>query len=154
MQNEIWGSIYLLTSTCILNVQCTFLASTIINFWDIDLLFHLCLQLLSLAHYLLPAVCRYILPLLSGCICFPQINARWNWTILSYWATACIIHHYQIYPGCTLAPSILILLMGFRINWDPLFISSRLSPKLWLLTAVLFSDPSLRLRPVLPDVYF
>lgn len=55
---------------CISNVHWTLPASTIINFWDLDLLFHLSLLPFLLTHCPPPGVCIYILPLLSDSIWF------------------------------------------------------------------------------------
>lgn len=99
----------------------------------------------SLAHCPLPGVCLH-----PASFCWLHLvlinNPRCNWAISPCYATTYIIHHYQHYPSPMLAPSFQILLLGFRINWDPLFISSQLSPKCWPLSAIVFPDSSLRLR--------
>lgn len=131
------------------------LAFTCLQFWGLDLLFHLYLTTpFLLAHCPLPGVCVCILPLFFWLHLVLINSPRWNWTISPCYATTYIIHHYQFYPSSTLAPSIQILPMGFRINWDPLFISSQLSLKCWPLSAVWFSGFSIRLRAIFPDVYF
>ena len=59
----------------------------------------------SLAHYPLPGACLH-----PASFCWLHLvlinNPRWNWAISPCYATTYIIHHYQLYPSSTLAPSV------------------------------------------------